>query len=101
MIPKVLLTVKLDPLLDRDEAALAMEPGPPATAPAIDLPPAGSLDRVVLGMCSHETHEPDLMRVVEPDDEPVPVPADVEYNPVVANDACFSVRHPVRGCSEA
>ena len=34
MIPKVLLAVKLDPLLDRDEADLAMEPGPPATAPA-------------------------------------------------------------------
>ena len=47
MIPKVLLAVKLDPLLDRDEADLAMEPGPPATAPAIDLPPAGSLNELL------------------------------------------------------
>ena len=43
---------------------------------------SGGIDRIVLGMCAHETHEPDSMRVVEADDESVPVPADVEYNPV-------------------
>ena len=52
---------------------------------------------------SHETHEPDPMHVVEADDKPVPVPADVEYDPVVAEDARVSVhrlhirwRRPVR-----
>ena len=33
------------------------------------------------------------MRVVEADDKPVPIPANVEYNPVVADDARFSVSH--------
>ena len=46
MIPKVLLAVKLDPLLDRDEADLAMEPGPPATAPAPGRRDAGHAIRV-------------------------------------------------------
>ena len=44
------------------------------------------IDRIVLSMGSHETHEPDSMRIVKADDKPVAVPPDVEHHPVVADD---------------
>jgi len=42
-------------------------------------------------MRTHESDKSDSPRVVEAYDKPVPVPADIKYDSVLANDACISV----------
>ena len=42
-------------------------------------------------LCYSKPHESDPTRIVEADDKPVPVPADIEDHPVVADDAGISV----------
>lgn len=42
-------------------------------------------------MRTHESDKSNTPFVVEAYDKPEPVPADIEYDPVIANDACISV----------
>ena len=52
---------------------------------------AHTVRRVVFGVCSHQSHEPYEIRVIKVNDLPVRVRADIEFNPVVADDACIAV----------
>ena len=51
-------------------------------------------------MRTHESDKSDTPSVVEAYDKPVPVPANIEYDPVLANDACIPVvcLHRTRRC---
>ena len=51
----------------------------------------GGVDPAVLRVRSHKSHEANPARVVEPDDQSIPVPTNVEHHPVSGDDARASV----------